>query len=46
VYGEVGGGGVEKGGIPLTTFAYDTDLVPAFALATSSWRFNLSIALR
>ena len=24
---------VEKGGIPLTTFSYDTDLVPAFALA-------------
>jgi hypothetical protein len=29
----------------LTTFAYNMDFVPAFALATSSWRFNLSIAL-
>jgi hypothetical protein len=29
----------------LTTFAYDTDFVPAFTLVTSSWRFSLSIAL-
>jgi hypothetical protein len=29
----------------LTTFAYDTVFAPAFTLATSNWRFNLSIAL-
>jgi hypothetical protein len=34
-----------KGGIPLTTFAYDTVFAPAFTLATSNWRFNLLIAL-
>jgi hypothetical protein len=42
--GRVGGGFV-KGGIPLTTFAYDTVFAPVFTLATSNWRFNLSIAL-
>jgi hypothetical protein len=35
-----------KGGVPLTTLAYDTvALAPAVTLATSNWRFSLWIAL-
>jgi hypothetical protein len=35
-----------KGGVPLTTFAYDTvAFAPAFAFSTSNWRFSFSIAL-